>query len=64
MGQADDLYLRQLQARYRKAGKKEKTAILDEFARTTGYHRKHAMAILNGRRQRVQGPIRRPRRTQ
>ena len=64
MGQADDVYLRLLQARYRKAGKKEKSRILDEFAKTTGYHRKHAMALLNGRRGRVRGPIRHPRRAQ
>jgi hypothetical protein len=35
---------------------------LDEFVKTTGYHRKHAIAVLNGRRKRVSGPIRRPRR--
>jgi hypothetical protein len=34
---------------------------LDEF-KTTGYHRKHAIAVLNGRRERVSYPIRRPRR--
>jgi hypothetical protein len=30
--------------------------------KTTGYHRKHAIGVLNGQRARVQGPIRRPRR--
>jgi hypothetical protein len=30
--------------------------------KTTGYHRKYATALLNGRRQRSQGPIKRPRR--
>jgi hypothetical protein len=64
MSRTDDPYLGQLQARYRKAIKKEKSAILDEFVKTTGYHRKHAMAVLNGRRERVRGPIRRPRRAQ
>jgi hypothetical protein len=64
MGQADVLYLRLLQARYRKAGKKEKSRILDEFSKTTGYHRKHAVALLNGRRGRVRGPIHHPRRAQ
>jgi hypothetical protein len=64
MSRTDDTYLKQLQARYRKASKKEKTVILDEYVKTTGYHRKHATAVLNGRRERVQGPIRRPRRTQ
>lgn len=61
MSRTDDKYLKQLQIRYRKASKKERTAILDEFVKTTGYHRKHATAVLNGRRERTQGPIRRPR---
>jgi hypothetical protein len=61
MSRTDDKYLKQLQIRYRKASKKERTAILDEFVKTTGYHRKHATAVLNGRRERVQGPIQRPR---
>ena len=64
MSQRDDTYLKQLQARYRRASKKEKTVILDEYVKTTGYHRKHATAVLNGRRARVRGPIRRPRRAQ
>jgi len=64
MSRTDDMYLKQLQARYRKASKNEKTVILDEYVKTTGYHRKHATAVLNGRRERVQGPIRRPRRAQ
>ena len=62
MGRMDDKYLAQLKSRYRKASKKERSAILDEFVKTTGYHRKHAIAVLNGRRERVKGPIRRPRR--
>jgi hypothetical protein len=64
MSRTDDKYLKQLQARYRQASRKEKSRILDEFVKTTGYHRKHATAVLNGRRERVQGPIRRPRRAQ
>ena len=64
MSRTDDKYLKQLQARYRQASRKEKSRILDDFVQTTGYHRKHATAILNSRRARVQGPIRRPRRTQ
>jgi hypothetical protein len=64
MGRTDDTYLRQLQARYRTASKKEKSRILDEFVKTTGYHRKHASAVLSGGRERVRGPIRRPRRAQ
>lgn len=64
MSRTDDKYLKQLRARYRQASRKEKSCILDEFVKTTGYHRKHATAVLNGRRERVQGPIRRPRRAQ
>jgi len=62
MGPADDVYVGQLQARYGRAGKKEKSLILDEVTKTTGYHRKHAMAVLSGRRRRAQGPFQRPRR--
>jgi len=62
MGRTDDQYLKRLQARHRKASRKERSVILDEFVKTTGYHRKHAIAVLNGRRERVSGPIRRPRR--
>jgi len=62
MSRSEEKYIKQLKQRYRKARKKEKSAILDEFVKTTGYHRKHASAVLNGRRERVQGPIRRPRR--
>jgi hypothetical protein len=62
MSRTDDKYLKQLQARYRKASRKERSAILDEFAKTTGYHRKHGIAVLNGQRERVQGAVRRPRR--
>jgi hypothetical protein len=62
MSRIDGQYLKQLQIRYRKASKKERTIILDEVVKTTGYHRKYATALLNGKRERVQGPIRRPRR--
>lgn len=36
MSQRDSTYLKQLQARYRRASKKEKTVILDEYVKTTG----------------------------
>jgi hypothetical protein len=62
MSRIDGEYLSKLQVRYRKASKKERTIILDEVVKTTGYHRKYATALLNGKRERVQGPIRRPRR--
>jgi hypothetical protein len=62
MGRRDEEYLRLLKERYRKASRKERSAILDEFVKTTSYHRKYATALLNGRQQRSQRPIRRPRR--
>jgi hypothetical protein len=62
MSRTDSKYLDQLRRRYRSTSKKERTAILDEFVKTTGYHRKHAIGVLNGQRARKQGPTRRPRR--
>jgi len=62
MSRADSKYLAQLRARYRKANRRERSVILDAFVETTGYHRKHAIAVLNSRRERAAGPIRRPRR--
>ena len=57
-----DQYLNQLRKRYRKATKKQRGRILDEFVETTGYHRKHAVALLRGKRQHRNRhvPIRRP----
>jgi hypothetical protein len=37
---------REVGKRYRQAGKKEKTRILDELVKTTGYNRKYALHIL------------------
>ena len=37
----------EIAARYRKETKTGKQAILDEFCRTTGYHRKYAVQVLN-----------------
>jgi hypothetical protein len=56
-------YLNQLRKRYRKATKKQRGRILDELVETTGYHRKHAIALLRGKRQHrnPQVPIRHPR---
>ena len=62
MSPADAAYLARLRARYRRARKKERSAILDEYVRTTGCHRKHAIAVLRGKRKRGERPIRRPRR--
>jgi hypothetical protein len=43
-------YLEQLRRRYAQASKKERGQILDEFVKTTHYHRKHASALLHGKR--------------
>ena len=40
-------YLRAIYERYRKAGRKAKQAILNEFCANTGYHRKYAIRLLN-----------------
>ena len=40
-------YAENLAPRYRAAGKKEKTKILDEFCQTTELHRKAAVRLLN-----------------
>lgn len=58
-------YLTQLRKRYAKATKKQQSAMLDEFIATTEYHRKHASALLSGKRQwrDPQTPLRRARRT-
>lgn len=42
-----DVYIKQLKKRYQKAKKLEKVTILDEFCETSGYHRKHAIRLLN-----------------
>lgn len=57
-------YLGKLRERYRKATKKQRGRILDEFVETTGYHRKHAVALLRGKRRHRDPklPLRRPRR--
>ncbi len=44
-------FLARLQKRYAKATKKQRIGMLDEFVATTGYHRKHASALLSGQRQ-------------
>ena len=54
-------YLATLRRRYGQAARAERSAMLDEFCKTTGYHRKHAIALLRGKRQHRSGPIRRPR---
>jgi hypothetical protein len=41
-------YLKRIHPRYQKAGAPEKQRILDEFCANCGYHRKHAIRLLNG----------------
>jgi integrase-like protein len=41
-------YLKRIYPRYEKAEGKEKQRILDEFCANCGYHRKHAIRVLNG----------------
>ena len=62
MSQIDEKYLNLLRSRYRQASKKEKTAILDEYVKTTGQNRKYAIGVLKGKRRTGKHPIRRPRR--
>lgn len=61
ISRVDGKYLKLLRARYRAASKKAKHVILDEFVKTTGYGRKYAIALLNGKRGYVKDSIRRPR---
>lgn len=53
-------YLRVNYARYRKASRGERTRIVDEFCKVVGYHRKHALRLLNGTL-RLVSPPRKPR---
>ncbi len=39
-------YAAALRGRYLKAGKRGKSALVSEFCRTTGYHRKSAIRLL------------------
>ena len=43
-------YLEAIRARYRRADKAGKTAILDEFCAVCGYHRKYALRLLSNKR--------------
>jgi hypothetical protein len=40
-------YLETIYLRYKRAHRKEKTVILNEFCNNCGYHRKHAIRLLN-----------------
>ena len=54
-------YFRTIYERYRGANRQEKQAILNEFCRNAGYHRKYAIRLLNGLRP-AAGPQKRVRR--
>src|SRR5262249_44242773 len=54
-------YLRAIHARYRQARRPDRGAILDEFGKNTGYHRKYAVRLLNGPLPGVERPRRRRR---
>lgn len=41
-------YVQAIYPRYRGARRRDKQRILDEFCQITGYHRKHAIRVLNG----------------
>jgi hypothetical protein len=54
-------YLAAIRKRYSQASREEKGLILGEFCAVCGYHRKHAIRLLNRRRKRPRGlPGRRP----
>ena len=54
-------YLAAIRQRYLQASREEKGLILQEFCAVCGYHRKHAIRLLNRRRKRPRGrPGRRP----
>ena len=47
-----------LKVRYRRANRTERSAIPDEFVKTTGRHHKYAIGVLGGKRGRKHGPVR------
>ena len=53
-------YLRAILSRYVKAGRRYKKRILDEFCKVCGYHRKHAIRLLNRKSQEARGRPGRP----
>lgn len=56
-------YVRQVSKRYLVATRPEKSSILDEFCRTTGYNRKYAVGVLRQPPAVRAQPLRRPRAT-
>lgn len=61
MTRIDDKFLKLLRKRYRKASRRERSAILDEFEKTTGCHRKYAIGVLGGKRRQDKRQTTRPR---
>jgi hypothetical protein len=47
-----DLYLDNLIKRYKSANRKQKSALLEELCAISGYHKKHAIRLLNKKRKR------------
>ena len=56
-----ELYLSSLSKRYKTANKREKGVILDELCAASGFHKKHAVRLLNARKKTRQRPINRGR---
>lgn len=48
-----DLYLDNMLKRYRTANKREKGELLDELCAASGYHKKHAIRLLNKRKKKA-----------
>ena len=57
----DEAYVEMLKRRYRQACKTERSAILADFVKTTGCHRKYAIGLLSGSRTRSSKPVARAR---
>lgn len=55
-----ELYIKQLSTRYRQASKKEKGLMLDEFCKTSGYSRKHAIKLIQASKKRLNMPSKQP----
>jgi len=55
-------YLRRIHGRYRRAGREERSRILDEFCAVAGYNRKYAIRLLSGPPPELRPRKRRPRR--
>lgn len=55
-------YMLSLQTRYRRAKRRQRSQMLDEFVATSGYHRKYAIALLRGTVAQAEAGTRKPRR--